>query len=90
MTESQPQQMLVVEIDGGYHDDVVETEWKRREQQDSMGWKVLRFSDRDVEEDVDAIARAIASLLNLKYEFSPRQGTGSGIRSIRATKKSCV
>jgi hypothetical protein len=46
-----------------------------------------RFRDKDVEEDTEAVARAIARELNLDYEFSPRKATGSGMRSIKATKK---
>ena len=79
--------MLVVEIDGGYHDDVVEHDLKRQEHLESMGWKVLRFTDKDVEEDVEAIARTIARELNLEYEFSPRKATGSGMKSINDTKQ---
>ena len=82
-----PEQMLVVEIDGGYHDNVVENDLKRQEHLESMGWKVIRFSDKDVEEDAEAVARAIARELNLEYEFSPRKATGSGMSSIKETKK---
>ena len=82
-----PQQMLVVEIDGGYHDDVVENDLKRQKHLESMGWKVIRFRDKDVEEDAEAVARAIARELNLEYEFSPRKATGSGMSSAHATKK---
>ena len=82
-----PQQMLVVEIDGGYHDNVVENDLKRQKHLESMGWKVIRFSDKDVEEDAEAVARAIATELNLEYEYSPRKATGSGMRSISASEK---
>jgi very-short-patch-repair endonuclease len=78
--------MLVVEIDGGYHDNVVENDLKRQEHPGSMGWKVIRFSDKDVEEDAEAVARAIARELNVEYEFSARKATGSGMRSVSATK----
>ena len=81
------ERMLVVEIDGGYHDNVVENDLKRQEHLQSLGWKVIRFRDKDVEEDAEAVARAIARELNLEYEFSPRKATGSGTRSVRATKK---
>jgi very-short-patch-repair endonuclease len=64
-----PAQMLVVEIDGGYHDNVVEKDLKRQQHRKSMGWKVIRFSHKDVEEDAEAVARAIARELNLEYEF---------------------
>jgi leucyl-tRNA synthetase len=82
-----PERRLVVEIDGGYHDDVVESDLKRQKHLESMGWKVLRFSDTEVEKDAEAVARAIARELNLEYKFSPRKATGSGMRSISATKK---
>jgi len=82
-----PEQMLVVEIDGGYHDNVVEDDLKRQRHLESMGWKVLRFSDKDVEEEAEAVAHAIARELDLEYKFSPRKATGSGMRSIDATKK---
>jgi very-short-patch-repair endonuclease len=53
--------MLIVEIDGGYHDDVVEHDLKRQKQfESSLGWKVLRFSDKDVEADAAAVTCAIA------------------------------
>jgi 5-methyltetrahydrofolate--homocysteine methyltransferase len=79
--------MLVVEIDGGYHDHVVEKDSKRQQHLESMGWKVIRFRDKDVEKDTEAVARAIAKELNLEYEFSPRKATGSGMMSIHATRK---
>jgi len=75
-----PQHMLVVEIDGGYHDHVVENDLKRQAHLESLGWKVLRFLDKDVEEDAEVVARAIAKELDLEYEFSPRKGTGAGMR----------
>ena len=81
-----PEKMLVVEIDGGYHDYMVENDLKRQEHLVSMGWKVIRFTDKDVEEDADAVARAIARDLDLEYEFSPRQATGSGMHSSNITK----
>jgi hypothetical protein len=82
-----PEQMLGVEIDGGDHDNVVEHDLKRQQHLDSMGWKVIRVCDQDVEEDAEAVARAFTRELNLTYEFSPRQATGSGMSSLNATKK---
>ena len=82
-----PQQMLVVEIDGGYHDNVVENDLKRHRHLESMGWEIIRFSDKDVEEDAEAVARAIARKLNLEYEFTPRKATGSGMKRINTKPK---
>ena len=82
-----PQQMLVVEVDGGYHDNVVENDLKRQRHLESLGWKVIRIGDKDVEVDAEAVARAIARELNVEYEFRPRKATRSGMRHIRTQPK---
>jgi leucyl-tRNA synthetase len=82
-----PQTMLVVEIDGGYHDNVVDDDLKRQEHLEALGWKVIRFTDKEVEEDAEAVARAIARELNLPYQFKPRTTTGSGMKNNNAPKK---
>jgi very-short-patch-repair endonuclease len=81
------EKMLVVEIDGGYHDNVVEDDLKRQKHLEALGWKVIRFTDKEVEEDTEAVARAIARELSLPYEFKPRTATGSGMKSINAPTK---
>jgi very-short-patch-repair endonuclease len=78
--------MLIVELDGDYHDYTVESDLRRQERLVAMGWKILRFRNDDVEEDVEAVALAIATELNLDYQFSRRKATGSGMRNIRAKK----
>jgi very-short-patch-repair endonuclease len=85
-----PQRMLVVEVDGGYHDNVVESDVQRQRHLESMGWKILRFSDTAVAVDAEAVARAIARELSLKYEFMPRKATGSGMRRVHTQLKSCM
>jgi very-short-patch-repair endonuclease len=70
-----PQERLIVEIDGPYHDEVVEADSKRQEHLEAMGWKVIRFRDQDVVENVERIARAIARELNVEYQFLPRKAT---------------
>ena len=62
-------------MDGPYHDEVVEADAKRQEHLEAMGWKVIRFRDQDVVENVERIARAIASELNVEYQFLPRKAT---------------
>src|SRR6056297_2221334 len=46
-----PEKMLIVEVDGGYHDHVTEADLKRQQKLEALGWKVIRFSDAEVEED---------------------------------------
>ncbi len=79
--------MLVVEIDGGYHDETIAKDLRRQEDLQRLGWTVIRFSDDDVESDAEAVARAIAKELGIPYELKKRQKTGSGMRSVRAAKR---
>ncbi len=79
--------MLVVEIDGGYHDETIAKDLRREKDLRRRGWTVIRFSDDDVENDAEAVGRAIANELGIPYEFKKRQTTGSGMRSVKAAKK---
>ena len=47
--------MLIVEIDGGYHDETMAKDLRRQEDLERRGWTVIRFSDEDVENDVEAV-----------------------------------
>jgi len=79
--------MLVVEIDGGYHDETIAKDIRRQEYLQRLGWTVIRFADEDVENDAELVGRAIANKLGIPYEFKRRLATGSGMRSVRAAKK---
>ena len=63
---------LVIEIDGGYHDYIYEQDQSRQLKIELAGWTVMRFSNTDVLEDVEAVAIAIAQFLGLKPEFRKR------------------
>lgn len=60
---------LIIEIDGGYHDVVYENDTTRQAAIESKDWTVLRFSNEDVLDDVEAVAIAIARHLDLEPEF---------------------
>ena len=79
--------MLVVEIDGGYHDETIAKDLGRQKDLQRLGWTVIRFCDDDVENDTEDVGRAIANKLGISYDFKKRQATGSGMRSVRAAKK---
>ena len=57
---------LVVELDGDYHDQIVERDLERQAAIEAAGWSVLRFDNRDVMEDLDAVAAAIAQWIERK------------------------
>jgi len=59
---------LIIELDGGYHDYVYENDMDRQRHLENKGWRVIRFSNEDVLEDVDAVAIAIKRHLGIKIE----------------------
>jgi adenine-specific DNA-methyltransferase len=58
------EERLIVEVDGGYHDYTYADDQSRQQRLEQSGWKVLRFSNEEVLDDVEAIAIAIARHLN--------------------------
>ena len=74
---------LVVEIDGGYHDSIVGNDLSRQQFLEREGWQVLRFSNDDVLEDVEAVAIAIARHVGVELTFRRRPARGSSTRHRR-------
>ena len=77
---------LIVEIDGGYHDYAYEDDVYRQAYLERKGWRVLRYTNELVLEDVEAVAIAIAKELGLEPEFRPRVKVRSGMRVKQETK----
>lgn len=77
---------LAVEIDGGYHDEIVERDRSRQKLIERAGWDVIRFTAKDVEADAEAVARAIAKHIGIEFSFDRRNGGGSGQKSIRGKR----
>ena len=71
----------MIEIDGGYHDQTAVRDIERENALRSLGWDVIRFSDKDVELDAESVAYAIAKHLQLEYSFTKRRGGGSGMKA---------
>ena len=71
---------LIVELDGGYLDYHYADDLSRQRFLESQGWSVIRFSNEDVLEDVEAVAISIAKHLGLKATFGPRVRVASGMR----------
>jgi very-short-patch-repair endonuclease len=80
-------QRLVIEIDGSYHDAVCEADVNRETYLHARGWRVIRFSAEDVENDVELVGRTIASQLGLEFDFQRRDTRGSGMMHERAPKE---
>jgi very-short-patch-repair endonuclease len=73
---------LVIEIDGGYHDHVAENDLTREQYLKDNNWNVIRFSDKEVEDDIEAVGIHIAKTLGLKYEYTKRNRRQSGIEKV--------
>ncbi|MCG8583361.1 MAG: endonuclease domain-containing protein [Pirellulales bacterium] len=71
---------LVVEVDGGYHEETAQQDIARQTDLESLGWTVIRFASDDVEQDAEAVGRAIARTVNIPYQFARRKSSGSGMK----------
>ncbi len=78
---------LIVEIDGGYHDAVIDSDLNREAILKQQGWRILRFTDKEVEANAEAVGKAIAAELGLDYTYTPRSGSGAGMESVRSPQK---
>ena len=76
--------LLAVEIDGGYHDTIGAEDLARETYLADQGWKVIRFTDKDIERDVESVAVQIAKHLNVTYTVQKRERTGSGMEHLNA------
>jgi valyl-tRNA synthetase len=70
---------LVVEIDGGYHNDpeIQKADKIRTEILESLGYKVIRFSNEEVLHTREKVLESISQALKLQID-SPSQGGGQG------------
>ena len=64
---------VIVELDGGYHDYQYEDDLWRQRNLENLGWRVMRFPNEDVLEDVEAVAASIAKQLGLEVRFGQRK-----------------
>jgi very-short-patch-repair endonuclease len=69
---------LVVELDGGQHQDQVEYDEKRTRFLQAQGWRVLRFWNNDVLTNLDGVLASVADALTAvpPSQPSPLQGEG--------------
>jgi very-short-patch-repair endonuclease len=62
---------LVIEVDGGVHerlDDVILRDAERQRWMEGEGYTVLRFSDRQVSDDVEACIEAVKTRLGVPHD----------------------
>ena len=63
-------QKLIIEIDGGYHQETTQqTEDKTRQNWlESMGYKVLRFTNEDIFHDIESVITNINNNIDLPFK----------------------
>ena len=63
-------QKLIIEIDGGYHQETTQqTEDKTRQNWlESMGYKVLRFTNEDIFHDIESVITTINNNIDLPFK----------------------
>ena len=61
---------LIIEIDGGYHQETTQqTEDKTRQNWlESMGYKVLRFTNEDIFHDIESVITTINNNIDLPFK----------------------
>ncbi len=59
-----PQARLIIEVDGAIHDYTVEEDAARQEFLESLGLRVLRFSNADVLQNIEGVLKVIGEVLH--------------------------
>ena len=64
-------QRLIIEIDGGYHNDIVQQQEDRIRQNwlESMDYKVIRFTNEEVFYNIETVISTITGNINLELPF---------------------
>ncbi|QDU76285.1 hypothetical protein Pan97_33320 [Bremerella volcania] len=65
------EKMVVIEIDGGYHDKTQDKDTERQRYLEAEGFKVLRFQNEEVLTNLEGVSIAIRRLLGLPDEDNP-------------------
>ena len=66
-----PRRKLIIELDGSQHLEQEEYDAERTEYLKSKGYKVLRFWNNDVMNDIDSVLNVIWDTLNEQTKLTP-------------------
>ena len=77
------QSKLIIELDGSYHDYQYADDKLRQDYLEKRGWKVLRFCNEDVLDNVEAVVVAIGKRLTRNVVFRKRDRGPSGMMAKR-------
>ena len=66
-----PEKMIIIEVDGGHHDENRELDTQRSEYLNKLGYKVFRFWNNEVLQETEAVLSAILGILTNGKQNSP-------------------
>jgi very-short-patch-repair endonuclease len=74
------EKMLIIELDGGQHQDQKEYDERRTKYLQQQGWRVLRFWNNDVMRNLEGVLSSVVDALSAAppSQPSPWQGEGAG------------
>lgn len=69
-----PRLKLAIELDGGYHFELEQRAYDRERQRyiESLGVKVVRYTNADVDSDIDAVLEDLTRKMRRRSEMPPR------------------
>ena len=70
---------LAIELDGGQHSERRNEDAQRTAWLEGQGWKVLRFWNNEVLDEVDAVLVVISRSCDPHSRINPINGTGSNL-----------
>ena len=65
---------LIIEVDGGQHGIAADADEARSRELARLGYRVIRFWNNDVLENIEGVLEAIAGALNLPLPDPPPRG----------------
>lgn len=66
-----PEKNIIIEVDGGQHDENRELDLQRSAYLNKMGYKVYRFWNNEVIQETEAVLEAILGILTNEIQKSP-------------------
>jgi very-short-patch-repair endonuclease len=81
---------LVIELDGGQHDGLREADARRSAYIEARGYRVLRFWNHEVFENIDGVLQVVQSVVTPIPDPSPQGGRGHRARSVRLKRRSAA
>ena len=64
-----PKAKLIIELDGSQHLDQQEYDEERTKYFESIGYKVIRFWNKDVMKDIDGVIRAVMKIMESEHHL---------------------